>query len=324
MISFVSLLLCFVSSVWADETYGRDGRYGRSSNEYSQYSTARQQWEMFGFSSYSMEFSWDLSCCRCKVAKKKLVVVNDTVGQVTCLSSSCTTYNCSNSSDLDVDNYDSIDGLFNLIENAFDNNYSQISVSYDSILGFPKSAKLGATKKSNDTIGWSISCINIPSVYNTCNDSFLINSTSAAYIKYVVAKTLWTSKSIKNYRMKFKWSCFCTSCYVAQKAIVVTNDTISNVTCTNTTFCSGCTDGLQVSYYKTITGLFEMIASAFQQGYAQISVVYNSRLGYPTSGYLDKSLMIADEEISWSIDCLTVLNKGINWKTCKFFPFGTS
>jgi hypothetical protein len=57
----------------------------------------------------------------------------------------------------------------------------------------------------------------------------------------------------------------------------------------------------------TVNDLFAELVRLLATNPASFNVTYNATLGYPQSVYIDRSLMISDEEISWTIESLTPL-----------------
>ncbi len=58
---------------------------------------------------------------------------------------------------------------------------------------------------------------------------------------------------------------------------------------------------------RTIEDWFATVASAIDQNAVIVEIDWNSELGYPESGYIDISKMIADEERGWTISEITPL-----------------
>jgi hypothetical protein len=55
----------------------------------------------------------------------------------------------------------------------------------------------------------------------------------------------------------------------------------------------------------TINDLFAELVTLLAGNPASFNVTYDATRGYPQSVYVDKSTMIADEEVSWTIESLT-------------------
>ena len=53
------------------------------------------------------------------------------------------------------------------------------------------------------------------------------------------------------------------------------------------------------AFYYTVEGLFDLLEDSIDQSVASLSASYDSGLGYPTSGYIDRNQMIADEELGF-------------------------
>jgi len=58
---------------------------------------------------------------------------------------------------------------------------------------------------------------------------------------------------------------------------------------------------------RTIEDWFATVASAIDQNAVTIEIDWNSELGYPESGFIDISRMLADEERGWTISEITPL-----------------
>jgi hypothetical protein len=51
----------------------------------------------------------------------------------------------------------------------------------------------------------------------------------------------------------------------------------------------------------TMSERFDQLEEAYLSGADRVDVSYDAQLGYPSSVYIDRSFMMADEEISYSI-----------------------
>ena len=116
------------------------------------------------------------------------------------------------------------------------------------------------------------------------------------YRDYLAARFRWRASGITSYQYGFRWS-----------TMIFWRGNISVV------------DGEVSSYerleafppffeepplYRTIDGLFDRIADAWASNAASIRVTWDRQFGYPRSVFIDQSLMIADEEQSWTIESL--------------------
>lgn len=98
-------------------------------------------------------------------------------------------------------------------------------------------------------------------------------------------------------------SCFCPEDYNRPMNITEQNGKIVDATYVDTgeAVPSYIRDGL-----LTMDERFDQLEEAYLSGSDRIDVTYDSSFGYPSSVYVDRSFMIADEELSYSIKDLSV------------------
>lgn len=107
------------------------------------------------------------------------------------------------------------------------------------------------------------------------------------------ARAQWRAQGPLDYRYTFRRSCFCAPMVREPAVVTVRRGQIASV--------QSVADGapLDPALYYTIEGLFELLEDAIDQEADQLSASYDSGLGYPTSGYIDRNFMIADEELGF-------------------------
>lgn len=110
------------------------------------------------------------------------------------------------------------------------------------------------------------------------------------------AKLLWESKNIDSYAMTFQVSCFCIVDLTRPAQIVVIDNKIISVNeeVYDDTF-------LLYGAYKTISELFIHIEETRKENPVVEELAFDSIYGYPTLIFYDISLMMADEEIGYTI-----------------------
>ena len=52
--------------------------------------------------------------------------------------------------------------------------------------------------------------------------------------------------------------------------------------------------------FRTVEGLFDFLDEALDANAVRVDAEFHMELGYPLSGYVDRSAMIADEEMGFS------------------------
>lgn len=105
---------------------------------------------------------------------------------------------------------------------------------------------------------------------------------------------LWKMKSISNYEMTMKISCYCIQGRVGPHHIVVENDKIKTVN--NLPY-----DSTKTGPILTINELFDFIIISLAKNPYQHSLDYNAIFHYPKYIYFDFSQQIADEEVGYEI-----------------------
>lgn len=124
---------------------------------------------------------------------------------------------------------------------------------------------------------------------------------------YRQSKALWDSKDTKDYTYVYDKSCFCleeekVQIIVDDKEVVEATYIPSNVKLTTT----------QRNYIGTVEDYFTIIANAIENKVAKLEVTYNTRYGYPTSIYIDRDKMIADEEITHHLTQLKLSSDNVD------------
>jgi hypothetical protein len=105
---------------------------------------------------------------------------------------------------------------------------------------------------------------------------------------------LWKKKSISNYEMTMKISCYCIQGRVGPHNFIVENDKIKTVN--NLSY-----DSAKTGPILTINELFDFIIISLAKNPYQHSLDYNANFHYPKNIYFDFSQQIADEEIGYEI-----------------------
>jgi hypothetical protein len=111
---------------------------------------------------------------------------------------------------------------------------------------------------------------------------------------------LWKKKSISNYEMTMKISCYCLQGRVGPHLIIVENDKIKTVN--NLPY-----DSTKTGPILTINELFDFIIISLAKNPYQHSLDYNTIFHYPKNIYFDFSKQVADEEIGYEITSFKAL-----------------
>lgn len=107
------------------------------------------------------------------------------------------------------------------------------------------------------------------------------------------ARSQWRSQGIADYRFTFRRNCFCAPPSTDPVTVTVRRGAIVLV--------ERVSDGApqNPAFYYTIEGLFSLLEEAIDQDAHELRAEYHSALAYPTSAYIDRNVMIADEELGF-------------------------
>ena len=130
---------------------------------------------------------------------------------------------------------------------------------------------------------------------------FLLLSCSEEKIEplndFELSKNKWEALAVYSYSYTFQISCFCRREATLPKAVQVVNGKIEKV------------DGASYDEdehwgVQTIDHLFDLIEEAEKDKVHRLEAEYDPDKGYPTSVYIDKELMMADEEMGYYVSDL--------------------
>ncbi|MDH5327801.1 MAG: DUF6174 domain-containing protein [Gammaproteobacteria bacterium] len=118
-------------------------------------------------------------------------------------------------------------------------------------------------------------------------------------------KAKWNGQRIRNYHIAENVGCFCP---ITHNVIIMVSDSVLIHVEPNTNLGE---DPTQIalslySFYKTIDELFSEIDSAITNGVDNLTVEYDSDLGYPTFIDVDPISSGVDDEYSYKISLLEI------------------
>ena len=111
-------------------------------------------------------------------------------------------------------------------------------------------------------------------------------------------QSLWESQNLDSYRFQFQWQCFCLPDYLETVWVTVEDGAITSVEAVDPNFEGTIPD---MSEFRTISGLFDLIRDGIENQAYEIRVTYNDTFGYPASAYIDYDFNMADEERGFEI-----------------------
>jgi hypothetical protein len=107
------------------------------------------------------------------------------------------------------------------------------------------------------------------------------------------ARGQWRAQNIVDYQFTFRRNCFCGPDVRDPALVMVRGGTVASVA----SVATGAPR--DPALYYTIEELFDLLEDAIDQQAARLSATYHSSLGYPTSAFIDRNEMIADEELGF-------------------------
>ncbi|MDJ0599268.1 MAG: DUF6174 domain-containing protein [Crocosphaera sp.] len=136
----------------------------------------------------------------------------------------------------------------------------------------------------------------MPISANGDNDSLLIQELKEN-------RQLWRSQQLKNYQYIYQQQCFCTPPSNIPLKVSIRNDKITQVVNLNN-------DQLitDLTFPQTIDQLFNIIKDAIKGNADEILITYDKTFGYPTRVAIDYQKILADEEITYTVENLSKLN----------------
>jgi hypothetical protein len=105
------------------------------------------------------------------------------------------------------------------------------------------------------------------------------------------------------YSVTWQQSCFCSADDTRAMRITVTNGVITSAVFADTLQPVGATTRNNL---KTIDGVFAMIQHAIDEDFDEVSVAYDSQMGYPRTVQLNPSLGAADAGMSLTLSDIAV------------------
>lgn len=109
----------------------------------------------------------------------------------------------------------------------------------------------------------------------------------------------WDTKELTSYTFDVAKHCFCPISALKGVRLIVQDEEIVKVTDIDTGNVLPLSDW--TGWYETIDGLFDLLQDAYSQNAHEVIVEFHPTDGYPTEIWIDYSLMIADEEVGFTL-----------------------
>ena len=122
------------------------------------------------------------------------------------------------------------------------------------------------------------------------------DSTTAPVNRLGEQRALWASQGLADYTFDVRKDCFCY--FVADARVTVVGGVITGVTDIATGDALG-PDLMKA--FRTINGLFDLVQDAYNRNAHEVHVEFDPSRGYPTQIGIDYVLIIADDEIDFTL-----------------------
>ena len=106
-------------------------------------------------------------------------------------------------------------------------------------------------------------------------------------------RALWVSEDLADYSFDVSRVCYCQ--FVGDVRVTVKNRVITDVTELASEIAR------DPDNFRTINGLFDLIQDAYNQNAHEVQVEFHPNRGYPTRIWIDYVLMMADEEMGFTL-----------------------
>jgi hypothetical protein len=244
------------------------------------------KWQQAGLSDYTFEFSVSCSCLTSITAPVRVTVRDtNTIESISYVETGepVTEY---------LDLYLTVGGMFDMIQEAIDMRVANLTVSYDPETGYPTNVFVDRDfMMADEERGFEVRNLD-PIEPPTLEESqSRLNS----------SRELWESSGLSSYEIEYRRICFCPPDITSPVLLVVRNGIIDSRTYAET----GEPVGEAVrDLFPEVSGMFDIVQDAIDQQASQVTVTYDSQLGYPVNIRIDYNTMMADEELEFAISSL--------------------
>jgi hypothetical protein len=242
-----------------------------------------EKWRQAGLSNYTFEFRVNCFCPTSITAPVRINVRDtNTIESVSYVETGdpVTEY---------LDLYLTVGGMFNTIQEAIDMRVANLTASYDPELGYPTNVFVDRDfMMADEERGFAAS--NLESIEP---------ATLAEIQSQLDAnRQLWESSGLASYEIEYRRICFCPENITSPVVVVVSNGVIDSRNYAETGEVVG--EAVR-DLFPDVSGMFDTVQDAIDQQASQVTVTYDSQLGYPVNIRVDYNTMMADEELGFAV-----------------------
>jgi len=207
-----------------------------------------------------------------------------------------------------------IDGLFEIIQDAITDENDEIVVTYNTPFGYPETIYLNPKKDVNeDEVTIKVESFTFAVPGDPIPEEPVLGETDIAIKNaqtYLTqAMTLWDSNDFDNYDFQYEHDCFCEAIYHAPKLVSVRNNQIVDVQFLENSELELPDEVPQdvMDQIMDVDGLFDKIQDAIDNKASEVTCTYDEKYGYPTSILLDKDSTVTDDEFRARITSIEII-----------------
>eukprot|EP00210_Caulerpa_lentillifera_P007253 g6939.t1 len=196
-----------------------------------------------------------------------------------------------------TDNLPTVEGLFDLIQEAISSRVAELIVEYDPTLGYPTRVKIDRDFRiADEEIEYKTSVSNVVKKSNLPFNVPTVPERDFRRFSHQANVRRWRITSRRNYRYKFTRLCFCHAKFRGPFIITVKNRAVFSAEYEDNSLgpvSQEILDGL-----PTISKLFQLIAKEAEDA-DEVTVTYDPFYGYPRKASIDRIAQAIDDEITY-------------------------
>lgn len=173
-----------------------------------------------------------------------------------------------------------VDGLFDLIQHAIDNQYARIDVTYDPVTGVPKQASFDPiASAADDEFRFDVESLTAP-----------VNDLSGVSAQLEAARQRWSENAPGDYELRYR-----------EFSVFVSFERVVDVVGGDSPVGDGAVgrfdpaDGFS-ELYLSVEGMYDLIDYAIDQEFEQIDVAFDATTGHPLYLSLNALRIVPDAE----------------------------
>jgi hypothetical protein len=131
--------------------------------------------------------------------------------------------------------------------------------------------------------------------------SFVSNNATQQYSDLQKNKQLWQKQNPTHYTFSIQPECFCDQAWLIPMRFEIKNGKVVNMSSDNQPMPASSQWMEFINRHNTVEKVFGIIETALNDKAEKLIVIYDEKLGYPKSVYIDRVLGIADDELAYRI-----------------------